>query len=231
MALLFLSPLPPKSRIFPMIPIIYTTTLQPPMNGLFIVMSVNDANVVEIMVLIIARNPLSQSSLHRTELFFRRRGKVAYVMVAVLVILMVTKTIKEMETMNGTGLEWQTFPTLLMLEFNVLMRFGWLVVANVIPGVAISMLTPLVSMMSPFCLVPSTTSLPLIHFITIIPQTIMVLEIQLLLWILQLLQGGYLKIMIAFKCPSPSLLKPFVLLSLPLLIQILQPLLVFLVKH
>ncbi len=92
-------------------------------------------------------------------------------------ILMVAKIIKVVGIMNSTSLEWQTLPALLMVELTVLMRFGWLIVANIIPGVALPMLMALVSMVLPFWLVPATIFLPLIHSATIVPLTIMAVEL------------------------------------------------------
>ncbi len=61
---------------------ISTTTLQPPTNGLYIVMSVYVTTVVEIMVLIIAKNSMTKLTLHRTR--FKRRGIFNQAMVTVV---------------------------------------------------------------------------------------------------------------------------------------------------
>ncbi len=93
---------------------------------------------------------------------------------------MVAKIINIMETMYGTSLEWQTLPASQKMESSVLMGFGWPFLANVIPGAAFSMITSLVSMMLPFWLVPPTIFLLLIYSTTIVPQTVMTLDLQLL---------------------------------------------------
>ncbi len=62
--------------------------------------------------------------------------------------LAIAKIIKAVGNMNRTSLKWQTQPALLMVEFSVvLMEFGWLIDANVIPGVVLPTLTPTVSIM------------------------------------------------------------------------------------
>ncbi len=95
-------------------------------------------------------------------------------------ILIVAKIIKILGTMHGTRFEWQTPPALPMVEFIALMEIGWLVVANVIPGMALPMPTLLVSMMLPFELMSTTIFLTSIHSITIVSPTILELELQLL---------------------------------------------------
>ncbi len=56
MALLLLNSLLTKSNKFSMMLMIYTTTLQPPTNGMYIAISRYVSTIVEIMVLIIAKN-------------------------------------------------------------------------------------------------------------------------------------------------------------------------------
>ncbi len=63
---------------------------------------------------------------------------------------------------------------------HYLMEFEWLIVANIIPGVALVLPTPLISMMLPFWLGPATVYLPPIYSITIVLPTITALELQLL---------------------------------------------------
>ncbi len=65
-------------------------------------------------------------------------------------ILMVAKIIMAAGTMNETRLEWPILPILVMVEFTVLMGYGWSFVAGVIPGVALPMLTLLALVMLPF---------------------------------------------------------------------------------
>ncbi len=48
-----------------------------------------------------------------------------------------------------------------LMDFIVLMEFGWLIVANAIPGVELPIPTPLIFMMLPFWL--ESTSLPSTH--------------------------------------------------------------------
>ncbi len=62
----------------------------------------------------------------------------------------VANTVKVPGTTEGTSLEWQKLPNSIKIEFNVFVKFRLLIVANVIPGVALPMLTPLVSMIQPF---------------------------------------------------------------------------------
>ncbi len=186
---------------------IFATTLQPQTNGLYIVVSVHAPTVVEIMVTIITRSPMTKPALHRTRLSFKGRGIIKHVMVAAVEdILMVAKINKVVGSRNRTSLEWQTLSTLLTMEFTVLMGFGWLLVANIIPGVALPMLTPLVSMMLSlgWGQLPSPYSLALICSTTMVPASIMALELQLLLWIPQLWFQGreLLPPMILFKSQS-----------------------------
>ncbi len=105
---------------------ISTITLQPPTDELFINVLVYVSTVVEIVLLIIAKNPMTKPALHMTRLNFKRREIDDQMMVAVVEeILVVTKIIKAMGTMNGTNLEWQLLPTLLTVTFTALMEFGW----------------------------------------------------------------------------------------------------------
>ncbi len=110
MVILLLNPLLPKSSKSSMMPLISTTTLQPPTNGLSIVMLVHDSIVVEIMVLMIVRNPMTKPVLCKTGLSFKRRGIIDQVMVAVMKdTVMVDTIIKAVETIKGTILECQKF--------------------------------------------------------------------------------------------------------------------------
>ncbi len=52
-------------------------------------------------------------------------------------IFVVAKIIKTTETTKGTCLEWQIVPVSITKKFSVLMGFGWLLMTNVIPGVAL----------------------------------------------------------------------------------------------
>ncbi len=61
---------------------IFTTTLQPPTNRLYLVMSVHVSTLMEIVVLIIAKNPVTKPEL--TRLSFKRRGIVDQGMVTVV---------------------------------------------------------------------------------------------------------------------------------------------------
>ncbi len=67
----------------------------------------------------------------------------------------------------------------LMMEFIALTEFGWFIVANVIPGLTLPMLTTLVLIM-PFWEGPATVSLAPINSIIIVPPPILALELQLL---------------------------------------------------
>ncbi len=181
MVLLLLNPQLPKSNKFSMMPTLSTTPLQPTINGLSILTLVHASIVVEIMALIIVRNHMTKPALHR-RLSFKRRGIFNPVMVTVMEdVLKVATIIRAVATMKGTNLEWQTLPVLLPVELIVLMEFGWLIVANVMPGVMPPMPTLLICMMLPFWLGPTTVSQAPIHSITIVPPTITALEFQLLL--------------------------------------------------
>ncbi len=183
MVLLLLNPPLQKSSKFFVMPMISTTTLLLPTNGLSLIVLVHTSIVVEIMVSDIVRNPVTRPKLCRTGLSFTRRGVVNQVIVTVTEnVLMVAAIIKAKETMKGTNLEWQTLPVLVLVEFIVLMEFGWFIVANVIPGVALPMPTPLISMMLPSWLGPITSSQTPIHSITIIPPILTALELQLLFY-------------------------------------------------
>ncbi len=72
------------------------------------------------------------------------------IVTAVEDVLVVAKIIKAVGHQNMTSLEWQTLPASLMGDFTVGMGFGWLLMANVLPGAELSMPTQLVSMMLPF---------------------------------------------------------------------------------
>ncbi len=79
---------------------------QPPTNGLSIVMKVHTPTMMEIMVLIIVRNPITKPAFCRTRLSFMSKRIVDQVMIAVVEnILVVTAIIKALETMKGTKLE------------------------------------------------------------------------------------------------------------------------------
>ncbi len=121
-----------------MLLMIFTPTLQPPTNVMSIIMLGHNSTVVEIIVLIIAKNPVTKYALGKTRLSFKRKGIVNHVMIAVVKgIIVVAKVIKVMGTMNGTNLEWQILPAFVMLEVTVLVELGWVFAAYVIPGVAL----------------------------------------------------------------------------------------------
>ncbi len=127
-----------------------------------IIMSVHFSTVVEIVVFIIPKNTMTKPALHRTRQSFKSSGIVFQVMVAVEEdVFVVAKIIKAMGTMNRSRLECQILPTSPTMEFIVLMGYGLLIVANVIFGVALPMLTPLISIMLPFWLVSAIISLQL----------------------------------------------------------------------
>ncbi len=121
-ALLIQKPLLLISSIFFVMQMISTATLQPPTNGLHITMSVHVSTVVEIVVVIIAKNTVIKSVFCRTRLSFKKRRIANEVIV--VDVLVVAKTIKVVGTMNGTSLEWQISSVLLMVEFIALMKFG-----------------------------------------------------------------------------------------------------------
>ncbi len=94
---------------------------------------------------------MTKPVLQKTRLNFKRREIVDHVKVAVIEdILVVAELFKVLGTMTRTSLEWEMPPSLLVVEFIALMEYGWLIVANVIPGVALPMLTPLVFIIPPF---------------------------------------------------------------------------------
>ncbi len=68
-------------------------------------------------------------------------------------ITFVVVSIMAVGTLRWTHLEWQTQSYLLM-GFSVLMEFGWHVVENAMPWLAIFIPTPQAFMMFPFLLVP-----------------------------------------------------------------------------
>ncbi len=151
MVILLQNQLLTKSSILFVMLLISTTTLQPPTNGFYIAVSVHVSTVVVIMVLIIAKNPVTKPALNRTSLSFKRRGIVNQVIVSVVEdIFVMAKIIKVVENMNGRNLEGQTLAALLTVEFIALMEFGWPFAANIIPGVVLPMLTPLVFIIPPF---------------------------------------------------------------------------------
>ncbi len=104
MVLLLLNPPLPKSSEFSVMPMISTTTLQLPTNGLSFIVLVH-AFLAEIMILIIARNTMTKTALRRTRLSFERRGindqEVVTVMEDVVVVAAINNA---METMKGTNL-------------------------------------------------------------------------------------------------------------------------------
>ncbi len=75
------------------------------------------------MVFIIVRNPVTKLALHKAKLSFTKRGIINQVIVAVIEDVHVVAAItKDMETMNGTNLEWQKRP--IPVELTVLNKFG-----------------------------------------------------------------------------------------------------------
>ncbi len=187
MVLLLLIPQLPQSSKFFVMPMISTTTLQPPTNGLSTVMLVHTSIVVEIMVLIIVRNPVTKPALHRTRLSFKRREIVNQVMVAVMEdILLVAAIIKAVETMKGTNLECQTLPMLLRMEC-IASDGVWMVYydkCNTWSGTPHAHTTIFYDL--PFWLGPATISQAPIHSIIIVPPPVIAFKVQLLFWILQL---------------------------------------------
>jgi hypothetical protein len=172
-----------KSSVFFVMPMISTTTLQPPTNGLLPVVSMHTSIVVEIMALIVVTSLMIRIALHRTGLSLKKRGIVLQVVVAMVEdVIVVVGIIKAEAIMNGTSLELLTLPVLIIMGFSVLMEFGWLFVASVRPGVALPMLTPLVFMILPFQLDPATASPALIRSVAIVlpllPPTLMAMELQ-----------------------------------------------------
>ncbi len=91
-----------------------------------IIVLVHVSIVVEIMVLIIAKNPMTKLVLCGRR-GVQRKGTVGQVMVAVVEgVLVMAGTNKAVETMNRISLEYEILLALLIMKFTVLMRFGWL---------------------------------------------------------------------------------------------------------
>ncbi len=72
---------------------ISTKTIQPPTNGLLVIVLVHASIVAKIIVSIIVRNPMTKPALHRKRLSFTRKGIVNQVMVAAMEDILVVATI------------------------------------------------------------------------------------------------------------------------------------------
>ncbi len=106
---------------------ISTTTLQPPTNRLYIIMSVHASTVIEIIVSIIVMSLMIRIVLYRTRLSLKKRGTVLQVVVAMVEdILVVVSIIRAKAIINRTSLECPTLPMSIVIRFSVLMEFGWL---------------------------------------------------------------------------------------------------------
>jgi hypothetical protein len=189
MVLLLQNPLLPKSSAFSAMPMISTTILQPPTNGLSTVKLLHASIVVETMDSIVVMSLVIRIALHRTRLSLKKRETVLQGVVAMVEdVLVVVGIIRDEAIMNGTSLESPILPVI--MGFSVLMEFGWPFVASVKPGVAPQMPILLAFMMLLFWLDPTTASLALIRSITIVlpllPPTQLAMELQHLLLIPQL---------------------------------------------
>ncbi len=74
LVLLLLNPQLSKSSLYFGMLMIFTRTLQPPTNGLYIVKPLYVSTVVEIMYSIIAMSPITKSQLHRSRISYKRKG-------------------------------------------------------------------------------------------------------------------------------------------------------------
>ncbi len=126
---------------------------------------------------IIAMSTKTKPALHRTGLSIKRRELVAQVMAIEFegwhVVASIIKA--NLQTKHRTTLEWQTLPVPIIMEFIVLMKFGWHNVKHVNSGVMLLMLAPLAFMMQPFLLESNIDFLVLIHSITIVHHLLLLL--------------------------------------------------------
>ncbi len=148
MVLLLQNTLLSKSSAFFAMPMISTTILQSPTNGLLTVKWIHASIVVEIIDSIDVMSLVIRIVLHRTRLCLKKRETMPQVVVAIVEdILVVVKMIKAQEITKRTSLKWLTLFISIAMWSSVLMDFGWLFVASVSHGVVIPMPTMLVFMM------------------------------------------------------------------------------------
>ncbi len=103
MDLLLQNLLLPKSSAFFAMPMISTTILQPPTNGLLTVESMHASIVAETMDSIIVESLVIRIVLHRTRLSLKKRGTMLQVEVALVEdVLVVVSIIRAKATMKGT---------------------------------------------------------------------------------------------------------------------------------
>ncbi len=136
----------PKSSAFFAMPMISTTILQHPTNGLLTVKLLHASIVMETMGSIVLKILVIRIVLNRTWLSLKKRGTVLQVEVALVEdVLNVVGMIRVEAIMKGLSLELPILPVIMV--FSILMEFVWLFVVSVRPGVALLMPTLLVLVM------------------------------------------------------------------------------------
>ncbi len=106
MVLLLQNPVLPKSSAFFAMPMISTTILQPPTNGLLTVESMHDSIVDETMESIVVESFVIRIVLNRTRLSLKKQGTTLQVEVALVEdVLVVVSIIRAEAIMKGTSLK------------------------------------------------------------------------------------------------------------------------------